>query len=560
MSRSARHVLLLVTSYTALAIAWGWRLHAGDTMPSKASSQVAAARLEIAARLASAPAHLQQAALFQLAMLPDQETQALHAWSLALPEDRLRQLTVQQGPVPAPCPLNTALLFTELDRLDAPPVDDCRLLVSAAGDRLEEAHQIEALGQLARRAVDGHLYDLAVEIHQRICTFPSASWNHVLHLTEAARLARRPAAALRTVTLWIQSGDVRIREEQHEDALDLQTALLLEGTRFAEASRLSLDALRSLKLDAPIPPRRLQRALLATHAASESAELLPWIERHLRTRPEHTLRVEEIAAGKPVSPDYQRWLQESASIADLHHHSSIACDGFFRLAAAGSLRVLARLHALAVQTGRSSDFASLLASLQRRFSIIELAQALAAGGAPSPARDLLTAHLKNSPNHRAGWRLLTEIDASLRGSTSAPAVWQEFLRRFPDDVPAMTQLAELQLQSGQLPQALRTLQQIPQDQLETAALRQITALAIELDEIPAAQQAQQLIVQRSAIPSMSDALTLAAITRQHPGAQSEAALAEAIARLPAQGILPAPTPEIPATGAVSSFSTAAHPE
>ncbi len=556
MSRSSRQVSLLILSYASLAITWGWRLHANDPASTKGDSLLEVTRTEIAAHLAHAPKHLQQAAVFQLAMLPEREVRALQEWRKAVPEQRLRQLTVQEGPLHAPCPLNTALIFAELTRADAPFIDDSRLLISASGDRLEEPHKIEVLELLAAQAIENNELSLALEIHERACESPAASWQNVLNLAEAARLARRPAAALRVVNVWLDESKPRLDTPQRDDALDLQTTLLLEGTRYAEASRIVLDELRSLKLDAALPPRLMQRALLATHAAGESAELLPWIERHLRTFPDHKLTVEDIAAGKTVSADYLCWLSESAAIADRHQHTSIACDGFFRLAAAGETRVLARLHALATQIGRGKELAQLFTALQRRFSILELSQSLADGNAPSPARDLLAAHLKTAPNNRAGWRLLTEIDVTLRGSASAPALWEGFLKRFPGDVPALQKLAQLQLRNAQVPQALRTLQQIPGEHLDEPTLRQIADLAIQLDDLPTAHRAQQLLVQGSKQPTISDVLALVALNQQHPDAAADAVLTATIAKFPAQAefhkSLIAPT----SVGEASSFSTA----
>lgn len=556
MSRTSRKVLLLITSYAVLAIVWGWRLHAKDNMPSQEELLLDSTRIEITERLATAPRHLQQAAVFQLAMLPDHEIHALHAWLKVVPEQRLRQLTIVQGPVHTPCPLNTALVFAELERADAPPIEDSRLLISAAGDRLEEPHKLAAMELLADQAAENHDYALTLEIHQRVCEFGIASWQNVLNFVEAARLARRPAAALRVVNVWLDESYPRLNAAQRNDALDLQTNLLLEGTRYAEASRIVLDELRALKLNAAIPPRLLQRALLATHAAGESAELLPWIERYLRQFPEHKLTFEAIAAGKPLSPDYLRWLHESAAIADRHNQTSIASDGFFRLAAAGETRVLARLHGLATQIGRGKELTLLLTEMQRRFSAVEIAQALVTGNAPAPARDLLADYLKTSPNHRAGWRLLTEIDVTLRGDASASALWEGFLKRFPGDIPALRHLAQLQLNNSQFPQALRTLQQIPGEHLDELTLRQIAALAIQLDDLPTAHRAQQLIVQGSKSPAISDVITLAELTRQHPDADAEAMLAETIAKLPSaaafQKSLTAPS----ATGEASGFSTA----
>jgi hypothetical protein len=557
MSRSSRQILLLVLSYTSLAVAWGWRLHAKDTRPSREELLLDTTRTEVAARLANAPQHLQQAAVFQLAMLPDNEVRALHNWLKISPEQRLRQLTIVQGPVHTPCPLNAALVFAELEHADAPPIDDTRLLISAAGDRLEEPHKIGALELLADQAAKNYEHALALEIHQRICESSAASWQNVLNLVEAARHSRRPAAALRVINVWLDESKPRLDAAQRDDALDLQTTLLLEGTRYAEASRIVLDELRSLKLNAALPPRLMQRALLATHAADESAELLPWIERHLRTFRDHKLTVEDIAAGKAVSADYLRWLHESSAIADRKNHTSIACDGFFRLAAAGETRVLARLHALATQMGRGKELAQLLGELQRRFSVVEIAQALVTGNAPAPARDLLANYLKVSPNHRAGWRLLTEIDVTLRGEASAPMLWEGFLKHFPDDVPALRHLAQLQLNNAQFPQALRTLQQIPGEHLDETTLRQIAAIAIQLDDLPIAHRAQQLIVQGSKSPAISDVIAFAELTRQHPDVAAEAVLAETIAKLPSTAAFQKSLTTPSTTGEASSFSTAA---
>jgi hypothetical protein len=361
---------------------------------------------------------------------------------------------------------------------------------------------------------------------------------------------------LKVVNAWLAPSASRLEAKRRDDALDLQTALLLEGTRYAEASRITLDDLRSLKLNDAIPPRLMQRALLATHAAGESAELLPWIERHLRTFPAHQFSVEDIAAGKNVSADYLRWLGESAAIADRQNHTSIACDGFFRLAAAGETRVMARLHALATQIGRGQELARLFTALQRRISILELAQALAEGNAPAPARDLLAAHLKTAPNNRAGWHLLTEIDVMLRGAASAPLLWEGFLKRFPDDVPALKRLAQLQINSAQHPQALRTLQRISGEDLDEVTLRQITALALQLDDLPTAVRSQLLIVQGSKQASVSDVLTLASLTRQSPDADSQTALAEAVAKLPAQAAFQKSLIIPTTSGEATSFSTA----
>ncbi len=558
MSLSSRQVFLLISSYSLLALAWGWRLHANDAAPVRESSLIDATRTATATSLAHAPRHLQQAAILQLALLPDRELEALSTWQKAVPEQRMRQLTVQQGPLQTPCPLNTALLFVELTRADAPLVEDSRLLVSASGDRLEEPHKIAALELLASQAIATHELNLAVEIHERACESSAATWKNVLNLTETARLARRPAAALRVVNDWLSSSKPRLNESQREAAFDLQITLLLEGTRYAEASRISLDALRALKPADTIPPRLMQRALFATQAAGESAELLPWIERKLRTFADHQRSLQHLASGSAPDTEYRRWLDEGASIADLNHQTSIACEMFFRLAAIGETRVLARLHALATQIGRGKELTELMARLKDRFSTQQLAQALADGDAPAAARTLLTPHLQTSPDDRAGWLLLTQIDIMLRGESAAAMLWEGFLKRFPGDVPALLHLSQLQLDAAQYPQALRTLQSVPAAQLDEATLRLITSLALQLDDIPAAHRAQQLIVESSQHPAVSDVLALTSMGLQLPDAiAAEAARNEAWAKLPPGTAFYKALTATPDTGEAAQFSTAA---
>lgn len=531
-------------------------MHAGDRVADNEQAVLDATRKAVAVRLVRAPEPLRQAALFQLALLPAHEVRGLEEWKAASAEQRLRQLTVQHGPVAAPCPLNTALVFAEIAGTERLTVDESRMLISAAGDRLEEAPKVAALEHLAVQAIEGGELNLALEIRQRICESPAVQWRHVLALVDVARLAHRPAAGLRVVNAWLDPLAQRLEGNEREDALDLQSALLLEGTRYAEASRMALDDLRALKPNTGIPPRLIQRALLATQAAGQSAELLPWIECHLRTFAEHGLTVDEIAGGKAVSDDYQRWLREWSFIADRQNHTSIACDGFFRLAAAGEIRVLARLHALAAQIGRGKELAELLALLQRRVSAMELTQALAEGGAPVPARELLTAHLKSQPNHREGWRLLTQIDVALRGDASAATQWGGFLKRFPEDVPALHELARAQLQMGQIPDALRTLQHVPGEDLDEPTLQQISALAIQLDDMPTAHRAQQILVEGMASPTIRDVMLLASLTRQHADEESLTALAAAIAKLPSQSAFEKSLLEPMSTGEVTHFNTA----
>ena len=510
---------LLLGLYTALAVAWGWRLHSHEAGKDAPDETIEHTRLAVVKRIAELPTHRARPALFQLGMLPDADIRALADWMDQVPMLRMRQITIQQGPVHTPCPLNDALVLAEIARSDAPPIEETRLLVAASGDRLEEPVKIEVLQTLAAQAMGANDPSLAVDVLLRACDSPATRWTEVLALAEASRMARRPAAALRIVNRWLDDASGRLTDAQIPEALDLQIALLIEGGRCAEASRITLDALRALPAKERVPEPLLERALRATAAAEETGELLPWFERQLRTYPrEHAAGWEQIANGLETSDEYRRWLHHAACTADLEKLSGTACDYFFIVAATGDLRGLGRLHTLAGQVGRENDFARLLQALQTRSqdarSPIELARALAESSAPSAAHDLLVAHLKDHPDDREAAYALTEIDEGTRSPGAAAPLWERFLKDFPDDVAARTRLAKIQLASGQRSQALRTLQQIPGEKLDEATLRLIASLAEYLDDAVVAHRARELIVERQGKPTAADLMALAAVSPQ----------------------------------------------
>jgi Arc/MetJ-type ribon-helix-helix transcriptional regulator len=501
-----------------------------------------ATRVEVVKRIAKLPPRRLNPALFQLGMLPEGEVKNLARWLEEPSTPRLRQLTVQQGPVSDAGPLIAALILAEVQRRDAPALDEMRLLVSAAGDRLEEPVKMEVLGLLAHQATETGDLHLATDIWLRITESPAATWSEVEELVEAARAARRPAAALKVVKAWLDDAKGHLTSVQLPKAQDMQIQLLIEGGRVAEASRIARDALRALPAKSAVPEIMLERALRASTAAAESGELLPWIERRLREHPEHASTWEQLAAGRETSPSYRHWLWHAASISDLQNLHGTACELFFRVAAIGDLKCLGRLHVLAAQTGRSKDFATLIESLQKRpqdaLSLIDLARALEAGGAAEAGRDLLAAHLKTQPEDRDATFAMTEIDEASRGPGSSMILWEGFLRKFPEDDAALRRLAALQIADGQHLPALRSLQRIASENLAEADLRHIATLGEILDDTSTALQARQMIVERQEKPSVADLMAIAALTPQHDDpALAQTALAAAAEKAPQSQLL-----------------------
>lgn len=550
---------LLVILYAGLAGAWGWRLQASKKPPVDETLQ--ATRVEVVKRIARLPARHLNPALFQLGMLPDGEVKNLARWMAEPASARLRQLTVQQGPMSGASALNAALVLAEIQRQGAPALDEMRLLISAAGDRVEEPVKIEVLGTLARRAAkEGDLH-LATDIWLRVTESPAATWSEVEELVTAARAARRPGAASKVVKAWLDEAKGRLTSAQLPKAQDMQVQLLIEGGRVAEASRIAREVLGTLPARARVPDAMLERALRAAQAAADEAELLPWIERRLREHPEHAATWEQLASGRETSTAYRLWLWRAACISDLANLHGTACDLFFRSAATGDLRCLGRLHALAGQTGRKKDLAMLLKFLPQRpqeaRSLIDLARALQSGGAADAGLELLTTHLQTHPTDRDAAFAMIEIQEARRGPDRAAIVWEAFLRQFPQDAAALRRLATLQTAGRQHQAALRTLRRIPAPALAETDLRRMALLGEILDETGTVLQARQMLVERQAKPSVTDLMAIAALTPQHDEpALALNALAAAAEKLPHGRLLGEWLQDTTRAGTAGSFSTA----
>ena len=112
--RNRWNIPLLLCLYTALAVAWGWRLHSHEASNEAPDEAIQQTRVMIAQRIAKLPPHRLRPALFELGMLPEADMLALADWLAQVPMLRLRQVTIQQGPVHTPCPLNDALVLSHV--------------------------------------------------------------------------------------------------------------------------------------------------------------------------------------------------------------------------------------------------------------------------------------------------------------------------------------------------------------------------------------------------------------------------------------------------------------
>ena len=474
MKVTPRTAGLLILLYMGLIGVWTWRL-----MPPPPNQGAEAAwqsmQAKAASYLAKAPKDTAMPALMRLAKMPQDQLQALADWVDQPALNQIRQLTVQKGTIIILGPeWGEALLQTWL--VHAPPVNllEAHLMVAAAGDRLPEQARQTALETLARRALaQGDAAD-AVTILGRATELPGATWGTLQQLTAAARAARNTAPALRALTLWIQRHADDTDEAILEQARDLEFTLMMQAGDVAEALSYQLSQLIG---SVPFSERTLDRAWLAARRAHQGSRLLPLLEQHLKSFPEHDLPNEKLTQQTDIHPDYLRWLTCHAAICDDEQPAPIAFASHLRLAAARVPAALPRLCALATSPAQKTQAAQALSTALDRAELqltaLQLAQT------DPIARKVLSDRLRTAPHQRDLHYAATLATAAAQTTGSTALLCQDFLRRFTGDVPAQRRLIQAHLDEQQPALALRAYTALPakaltnEDRQQQAILKQL---------------------------------------------------------------------------------------
>ncbi len=456
MKLTRRSAGLLILLYMTLAGVWTWKLY--PVIPRVESHQTGQeAQEKVAAYLAAALKGDAVPVVMRLVALPEAHLNALSSWVDASPLNQMRQITVQDAPVSA-LGQEWADVLLRCWLAGAVPVDlvDVHLMLAAAGDRLSNAARREALQSLARRALaQGDAAD-AVVILGRANELPGATWETLQQLTAASRAARNTGPALRALSVWINRHKGPETDPHLEEARDLEVSLMMEGSLTSEALSLQLSHLTGA---APYPEQILDRACLTARRARQGSRMIPVLERHLQTFPEHGLSSAKLWLQIDLDPSYVRWLSTLAAICDEEQPGPEAFSAYLRLAAARSPVALPRLCALAATPAMKARLETALGQAldlpETQITVLQLAQSDAV------ARKVLAARLREAPRNRDLHFAATLAAAAAPGTTSAAMLWQDFLRRFPEDVAARRRLIHAHLQEQQPALALRAYAEIP---------------------------------------------------------------------------------------------------
>ncbi len=456
-------LLLIVGLYATLAYLWHERLKPQPTPADTLMAQRKPRLERLTHFLTKAPSETVQPILMSVALLSDEKLEKVDAWLRRPPLDQLRELTVQDTAMLANSgQLRDALLLGWLGQDHPYAILEAHLMLCAAGDRLGEdlrLHAIQCLAERARLAGDRRT---ALTLLERAIAFPMADWALVQKYLEAAKVTAPASATVSVLETWLRRHPEAPAAER-EAAKNSLNDLLIRAGMAAEALLAEQEALKALPAEAPLPEASLQRALTAARATGVCVSLMPWLQRHLASFPEHQLAPQSLLKNNSeVSPSYRHWLHEAARIADRELPTPQAYELCKRLAALGEPSALARVCQLASSTQQLEDG---LSFLHLALTDISLRPALLAlSSADSLARRVVHQALHDQPENR-DLHYAATLAESAAEPRRAPTLWQTYLRRFPQDHAARRRLVQAHLAAQQPALALRVL-----DGMEASAL------------------------------------------------------------------------------------------
>lgn len=473
--RFSRAILVLAL-YGTLIGAWTWRL---QSKPARVEEDPG--RFErltrVSAYLSKAPAEVRRQIVLSLALASEDRLSRLDDLLQRPPMEQLRQLTVQASPLDeGKGTLRDSVLLAWLGHSFETPVVESHLMIAASGDRVDDSVKLYGMQILAQRALKEGQTRVAATILERACQLPNATWGTVSRFVNASRAAHRPELATEAVRGWIHNQTGALNTPQIDDARDVETSLMLQAGQ-AKAAFSRQIALLESESGTGVRERVLERASVCADAASQTARMIPWIEKYLTTFAEQRMPVDQLLEKTDIDPNYRRWLRRLAAIVDTQLPQAQAFDLYLRLSACGDGMALARVCTLATEVSRLEETEQFLGVCLKDGRLRAALIALAAHD--DVAHRMVGQWLQRAPKDRDLLFSVAEAEAASKPTAAAPLAWQTFLRQFPHDAEAQRRLAAAHLQARRPDMALRVLDAMDasamteQDKRQLAVLRQL---------------------------------------------------------------------------------------
>ena len=502
-----RATLLGLVLGGGLAGGWWWAMRPAPSvvLPQKIEQM----KIGVLTRFLSISSHPScKEAQAALPNLPPATLQSLIDWAPRPPAEMIDVLLSARAPLLTDPKLTRAFLHAALQRKDKLPTSLAfSHLVAPAEISLPESDRLEALRQLADRAIQDHDAKLAAEILLRACDSPVADWPVLDLFVAVCRSSRRPGSAVQVIRDWIIEPPDGSRPEDFEIARDLLVRVQIESGHAREALDDCLAQLAA-RGDAAIEERLLRRALTPARLCGKTADLLPWIDRFLAQFPCDHLEWSEL--GPDADPKWKEWVAQAAAFAEKAHFEPRACDLYLRMAAAAVPGAMARAWMLSPKLGRKDECVALLDRIATTQDgcdkLLTAALDVSALQEPKLARELLQTLEQRHPECRELQLQRAKFLTAGKDPRACLSTWQSYVGRFPEDPEAVRELAVCQVAAGFPDSAFQTLRRLPLEKIDATCLRMTASLAISAGEMHTARQALDELAGRDVPAESGDAL------------------------------------------------------
>ncbi|MCB1209280.1 MAG: hypothetical protein KDK97_08135 [Verrucomicrobiales bacterium] len=434
--------------------------------------------------------------------------QSLIDWAPRPPAEMMDVLLSAKEPLLADPKLTRAFLNATLQRKDKLPTSQAFThLVAPAEISLPESDRLEALRQLADRAIQEHDNQLAAEILLRACDSPVADWPVLDLFVAVCRSSRRPGSAVQVIRDWLIEPPDGTRPQDLDIARDLLVRVQIESDHAREALDECLKQLAAGGAS-PVPERLLRRALTPARLCGKTEALLPWIERFLAQLDCDRLEWSEL--GPDADPKWKEWAAQAAAFAEKAHFEPRACDLYLRMAAAAVPGAMARAWMLSPKLGRKDECLALLDRIATTnegcAELLTAALDVSALREPKLARELLQTLEQRHPQCQELQLQRAKFLTAGKDARSCLSTWQSFVGRFPTDTEGVRELALCQLAAGFPDSAFQTLKRLSVAEVDATSLRMLASLAIASGQMHIARQALDELAARDTPAEPGDAL------------------------------------------------------
>ncbi|MFZ4763573.1 MAG: hypothetical protein ACOYMN_01365 [Roseimicrobium sp.] len=406
---------------------------------------------------------------------------------------------------------------------------------------LPEAYQADVLDLLGTNAHAVSDPALAAECYRLACQTPAASWPTVERMVQTFRWQSRQHEAAQLLASWLKSQAAALETGVRQKARDLEYLLSLESGQPSLAFDNSLAELRALP-EGQAPPREMvERAVQAATFSGRGGEVLPWVEKFVRTMPDWDIPWQALPTKHREQPsrfsELGAWWTRMARLADWGRLPDAAFGWHLRAAALGSVESLDRCLTLHAWLGRTEECAELLGALGavpgREDLGAVLPRLLGVLGREKEALALFGKWLEQHADDHATRYAFACMLEDIGSDADAAKHLAELLRRQPDHSGALLKQSTMLVRQKRFADALALLAGASEAAHNEETLEAYAALAESLGEHEARLRALRLILGKVPSPAPAHYLAMAdtALSTQEPQ-RVRGILEEGIRRFP----------------------------